>query len=103
MDPADADAFAEYLSSLPVTGWAVAAFSELLGGFLGGLTAGWIARDQARGFSGALVGLALLGSIVNWTSFTHPTWFIVSQLIGYTIALMGAWALLGMRSPSADS
>ena len=96
----DAEAFAAYLATLPVLGWALAFASELLGAFLGGLTAGWIARDRARVFGGAMIGFALLASVYNWMSFEHPTWFIVGQLIGYPVALVGVWTILGrLESP----
>jgi hypothetical protein len=103
MDPADADAFARYLATLPVAGWAIAFGSELLGGFFGALTAGWIARDQPRVFSGVIVGAALLGSLFNWSAFPHPTWFMIGQLIGYPIALMGVWTVLGRREVTPDA
>ena len=93
----DAEAFTAHLAAMPVISWALAFASELVGAFLGGLTAGWIARDRARVFSGAIIGFALLASVTNWVSFEHPMWFIVGQLVGYPVALVGVWTLLGWR------
>ena len=99
----DAEAFTAYLATMPVLSWAVACASELIGAFLGGLTAGWIARDRARVFSGALIGFALLASVNNWMSFEHPMWFIVGQLIGYPVALVGVWTILGRRESRQEA
>jgi len=46
----------------------------------------------ARGPPGGHAG------VVNWTSFPHPTWFIVGQLVGYPLALLAAVRLLGGES-----
>ena len=99
-DPDDAEALVQHLTGMPIAAWALAFFSEILGAFCGALTAGWIARDGARGFSGAIVGLALVGSVMNWAAFAHPTWFIVGQLVAYPLALMAVWALLAKRPPA---
>ncbi len=40
------------------------------------------------------MGLALLGSILNWISFSHPLWFVVGQLVAYPVALWTAVRLL---------
>ncbi|MDX1646923.1 MAG: hypothetical protein R3304_07250 [Longimicrobiales bacterium] len=93
-DPADAQAFDEFLQGMPPLAWALVFSSELLGALFGGLTAGWIARDRHRIFSGVIVGLALVGSVTNWMAFPHPVWFIVGQLVGYPLMLMAAWAML---------
>lgn len=97
MDPADADAFAEHLASMPAISWALAFGSELLGAFLGALAAGWIAKDRPRVVSAIVIGFAVLGSIYNWTSFDHPLWFITGQLVGYPLLLVSAWAVLDRR------
>lgn len=98
MDPADAAAFAEHVAAMPVGAWVVAMLSEVVGAGIGGLVAGTIARDALRGASGFVVGLATVGSVMNWTAFPHPTWFIISQIVLYPVALMSVWAWLSSRS-----
>lgn len=80
---------------MPVTSWALAFSSELLGAFLGALTAGRLARHNQAAFAGGIVALALAGSINNWVSFSHPTWFIVGQLVAYPLVFFGVVRLLG--------
>lgn len=103
MSPDDAEAFRTHLEAMPSSAWAIGFFSELLGAFAGGLTAAWIARDAARGLGGLIVGLALVGSAINWTSFYHPTWFVVGQLIGYPLVLMAVWTLMKQERPPAEA
>lgn len=100
MDPADAEAFRTHVSAMPTAAWVVAMLSEVVGAFAGALVAGWISRDWARGLSGAVVGLGLLGSVMNWTAFPHPAWFIGAQLVLYPVALVGAWLLHARRPPA---
>jgi hypothetical protein len=96
MDPDQTDAFARYLAGMPASSWALTFSSEILGAFCGALVAGWIVRAGTRGVSGIIVGLAFLGSLVNWLSFTHPMWFMVGQVIAYPVALVAAWFMLGV-------
>jgi len=103
MDPADAEAFAAFLATMPMAAWAAAMLSEVVGAACGAFAAGWISRDASRLVSGLIVGFATIASGFNWISFPHPTWFIVAQLVGYPLALMGVWtALERMRPPAAD-
>lgn len=94
MDPGDATAFAAYLATMPFVGWALAGASELIGAFFGSLVAGRLATTRQSWFAGAIVCVALLGSISNWVSFSHPMWFIVGQLVGYPLVFLGVTKLL---------
>lgn len=98
MDPADAAAFAEHVAAMPPAAWVVAMLSEVIGAAIGALVAGAIAKDALRGASGVVVGLATVGSVMNWTAFPHPTWFIVAQIVLYPVALMSVWTWLSPRS-----
>lgn len=98
MDPADAEAFADYLSGLPVITWVIVFLSELLGALLGGVVAGRVATSRKRWFSAAIVGLALLGSLFNWTSFSHPAWFVTGQLLLYPLVLFLVWFAVEPRA-----
>ncbi|NNK64479.1 MAG: hypothetical protein HKO98_14875 [Gemmatimonadetes bacterium] len=93
-DPDQADAFREHMAAMPALAWFIAFASELIGAFAGAFVAGRIALGS-RWVCGVIVGAALLGSVANWMAFEHPTWFIVGQLAGYPLVLMGVWALLG--------
>ena len=102
MDPGQRDAFQAHLAAMPLAAWAVAFASEILGAFLGGLAAGSIAREHPRGAAGVIVGLAVAGSILNWTSFPHPLWFIVGQLVLYPLAFLVVTRLLAGAGPSGE-
>ena len=52
-------------------GWLIAFGSEILGGFLGALAAGFIAKSHARRAAAILIGLAVLGSLNNWRMFNQ--------------------------------
>ncbi|MEM7414487.1 MAG: hypothetical protein AAF389_03260 [Gemmatimonadota bacterium] len=100
LDPNNAEAFAAHLEGMPTTAWLVAMLSEVIGAMSGALVAGFIGRSAARPLSAGIVGLAVVGSLVNWTSFTHPIWFIVGQLVLYPAALVAAWGILAKRPPA---
>jgi hypothetical protein len=102
-DPADAQAFRAYVSALPSSAWLLAFGSELLGALLGGLTAGWIARDPSLWVSGTVVALAMAASVMNWWTFPHPIWFIAGQLIGYALVFLLVLGIARRRSPAAVS
>ncbi len=95
LDPADAEAFAEFLAGMPLAMWAWVFGSEILGAFLGALAAGRIANHHHSWFAGGIVALAVAASINNWVSFSHPTWFIVGQLVAYALVFLAVTSLLG--------
>ena len=102
-DPADAASFAEHVAGMPGLAWVAALLSEVLGAGAGALTAGAIARDAMRGATGVVVGLATLGSVMNWMAFPHPAWFIGGQLLLYPAVLVAVWALYSKRAPAATA
>ena len=67
LDPADADAFAEYLADMPAGIWGWVFGAEILGAFLGALAAGRIAHSHRSWFAAGIVALAVAGSINNWS------------------------------------
>jgi len=93
-DPAQADAVAEYMAGVPTASWALALVSEVLGAFCGAWVTGSIARDRKPVFAGVIFALALAGSINNWLSFSHPTGFIVGELVTYPLAFFAVVRLL---------
>lgn len=103
LDPAQQERFRAYMRGLPASGWLLAFFSELLGAFVGALVAGRIASSRRIWVAGAIVGVALAGSVSNWSSFPHPTPFIVGQIVGYPIAFLLATLLLRDRDAPETS
>lgn len=101
MNPDDAAAFAEHVATMPIGAWLMTMLSEVAGAACGALVAGFISRDAVRGSSGAVVGLATLGSVMNWVAFPHPMLFIVAQLVLYPVALVSVWTFLAGRSSEA--
>lgn len=100
MDPADAEAFAEHVAGLPATAWGIAFASEVVGALLGSLAAGVIAWSYRNVFAGAIVLLALAGSVLNWTAFSHPVWFMVGQVVAYALVLFLVVRFLGSLRPA---
>jgi hypothetical protein len=98
LDPEQQERFREYVRGLPASGWILAFLSELLGAFVGALVAGRIASSGGVWIAGAIVGIALAGSISNWSSFPHPTLFFVGQTVGYPLVFLLAATLLRDRS-----
>lgn len=49
----------------------------------------------------AVMGLqsvsSLLGSLLNWTSFAHPAWFVAGQLLLYPLVLFLVWLAVEPR------
>jgi len=94
LDPEQQERFRQYMRGLPVSGWILAFLSELVGAFIGALVAGRIASSRRIWMAGAIVGVALAGSVSNWSSFPHPTPFIVGQIVGYPLVfLLATWVL----------
>ena len=84
-------------------GWLIAFGSEILGGFLGALAAGFIAKSHARRAAAILIGLAVLGSLNNWRMFSHPSWFMIGQILAYPAVLWLAWRILPDGVASAEA
>lgn len=101
-DPAFRDALEEHIRGAPAATLLLAAASEVLGALLGGLTAGWIVRERKAAFAGAIFAVALAGSVLNWTSFAHPWWFIVGQLVAYPATFALTLRLLRADVPAPD-
>ena len=99
-DPAQRDALAAHMAAQPLLAWLFAFSSELLGAFAGGMVAARIAPSKAKQLITALAGLALMGSIANWVSFTHPMWFMVGQVLGYPMVAFLAWRLHHRLAPT---
>lgn len=99
LDPEQQELFREYMRTLPASGWFLAFSSELLGAFAGALVAARIATSRRLWIAGVIVGLALAGSISNWSSFPHPTAFVVGQIVGYPVTFLTAAVLLRDRVP----
>jgi len=102
MNPVASEGFADHVATLPPTAWLLAWVSEVLGAFVGAWAAARIAGPRAAIAAGFVVALAFAGSIMNWTSFTHPIVFIVGQLAAYPLGYAMA-VRLGQRSPTSPT
>ena len=98
MNPDHAEAFTEHLAAMPTAAAVVGFLSAIRGAACGAVAAGRTGR-RPRALPGVVVALALAGSIVNWTSFAHPTWFVVGQLVAYPAVLFGVVKLLEAKLP----
>jgi hypothetical protein len=85
MDPADAEAFADYLNRMPLRSWVIAFGSEVLGAYLGALAAAFVVRDGRMWVPGIVIASAAIASVSNWRLFPHPMWFMVSQPFLYAL------------------
>jgi hypothetical protein len=85
MDPADAEAFADYLNQMPMRSWVIALGSEVLGAYLGALTAAFVVRDGRMWVPGIVIASGAFASFSNWRLFPHPMWFMVSQPFLYLL------------------
>jgi hypothetical protein len=103
MNPDDQADFQAYVAAMPAASWAMAFASEIIGAFLGAFTAGKIASTKRRWFAGGIVGLAVVGSIMNWVAFSHPMWFIVGQLVAYPAVWFAVTRLLGDEAKAGTS
>ena len=102
-NPDDEAALRAHIIAMPTVGWALAFASEILGAFLGGLTAGRIADTKKRWFAGGIVAIAVVASITNWVAFSHPMWFIVGQLLAYPAAWIAVTKFLGTEAKAVAS
>lgn len=98
-DPAHAEAWTEYLQSMPRAAWLLAMTSEVAGAFCGAVVAGSMARDARKNVAGIVVGLGLALSVANWVSFRHPVWFVVGQIVLYPSAYLAAGKMLAGWGP----
>ncbi len=97
MDPNQRDAFLAHVATMPALGWLIAALSEVVGATAGAFVAGKIGQ-AVRVVSGLVVGLGVMGSVNNWISFPHPTWFIIAQLMLYPAGLLLVWKALESKA-----
>jgi hypothetical protein len=86
MDPEDAAAYADFLNRMPLRSWVLAFGSELLGAYLGALTAAFVVKDGSMWVPGIVIASSAIASISNWTIFPHPMWFMVGQPFLYVLA-----------------
>jgi hypothetical protein len=100
LDPFDTlqrDALMAHIAGQPFGAWAFAFSSELIGAFAGALVAAMIERRKALPLIVAITALALIASIMNWVSFSHPVAYMAGQVVGYPLMALLVWRLT--RSP----
>lgn len=92
-DVTNADAVAAYAAALPL-GSLLSVLLAWIGGTAAGVVAGSLVAPGRQVFIAILVGaVVMLGTITQVTQFPHPTWLVVSSIVGISAA---AW--LAMRA-----
>ncbi len=87
----DKEAFAEYVSSLPVDAFITVIIAHLVGSFIAGFVCSKITPNKKL-LLGTICGvLFLAGGIMNLVMIPHPLWFMVADLLVFVpFAWLGA-------------
>jgi len=90
LDYNDKDAFAAFVSTLPVGAFLMVILSYIVGSFFGGMTATAVAKEKYS--SALIVGFALtIAGVMNAMAIPQPMWVsIVSILVFIPFAFFGA-------------
>lgn len=90
LDPRDTDAIAGYVETAPFGALVFPLVAWIVGTFVGGLVASYVARTRPMVFAGIVGALLLISSVVNLISIPHPTWFMIAAIILIPAAAYGA-------------
>lgn len=87
----DKEAFAEYVSSLPVDAFITVIIAHLIGSFVAGFVCSKITPSRKL-LLGTICGMFfLVGGIMNLVMIPHPLWFMVIDLMIFVpFAWLGA-------------
>ena len=87
----DKEAFAEYVSSLPVDAFITVIIAHLVGSFIGGFVCSKITPNKKL-LLGTICGVFFLaGGIMNLVMIPDPLWFMVADLLVFIpFAWLGA-------------
>lgn len=91
MNPADREAMGEFIRTLPAPAMLLVLGGYLVGVCCGAWVAGRLSRTAPRRQVFMVTGLFLIASVMNLTSFPHPLWFWVANLVA---VLGGGWLAL---------
>ena len=98
--PNDHDAFAEFVSNLPITAFVIVLAGYVAGSLAGGFVGAKFAHSKWK-VIGLVIGIVLTaGGAMNVLSIPHPGWFVILNLLLFIpMALLGA--MLGRPRQSA--
>lgn len=94
----DLEALAAHVATMPIGALLFVLLAWLLGVFLGGLAAAYLAGRRHRLYAGVVVAVILLGAIANFAMIPHPAWFMALTVLTLPLAGFAAAALAGSRS-----
>ena len=100
--PNDHRAFAEFVSGLPFTAFAIVLAGYVVGSLAGGYTGAKFAHSKWK-VIGLVIGVVLTaGGAMNVLSIPHPGWFVILNLLLFIpMALLGAMLGRGRQSAAA--
>lgn len=94
IDPANDEAFADYVANLPVGAILMVGFAWMAGAFSGSYITGRIGTLKPHYGTLIVTGLILAGTITNLMLIPHPLWFSVSAPIAVILSGYAATWLL---------
>ncbi len=97
----DLQALAAHVAAMPIGALLFVLLAWLLGVFLGGLVAAFLAGRRHRLYAGVVVAVILLGAIANFAMIPHPAWFMALTVIVLPLAGFAAAGLATARSTAA--
>jgi len=87
-----------FVDGLPVGALLFVLAGWIVGAFVGGVVAAWIARSRAV-LAAAIVGaLVLAATVANLVIIPHPTWFAAVGIAGVALASFAAGRILRDRA-----
>ncbi|MBE5315312.1 MAG: hypothetical protein H4O13_07915 [Xanthomonadales bacterium] len=97
----DLQALAAHVAAMPIGALLFVLLAWLLGVFLGGLVAAFLAGRRHRLYAGVVVAVILLGAIANFAMIPHPAWFMALTVLVLPLAGFAAAGLATARSTAA--
>ena len=90
LDPADEEFMKNYVASLPWGPLSIVIASYVLATLAGGWVAASVAGEKPMLFSGIVALFVLAGAVSTMIIIPHPTWFMVTAVVGIIVAAMVA-------------
>jgi len=87
-----------YVNGLPVGALVFVLAGWIVGAFVGGLVAAWIARPRAVLAASIVGAIVLAATLANLVMIPHPTWVAVAGVAGVVLAAFVAGRLMRIRA-----
>ncbi|MEW4489677.1 hypothetical protein AB1L42_16465 [Thalassoglobus sp. JC818] len=100
VDLNDAEAFAAYVETLPMTAFLIVLVAHAGGAFVGGYICEMIVGQNWLAGPICIGTLTLLGGVTNLMMISHPVWFAIADLILYLPAAIFGAIVAGKSHPS---